>query len=74
MAIDRRVGTKVDKTLRREEAIGTRVDPYPYIGIVKNNLDPTRSGRVQVYIPDFGGDSEDKKNWRTVGYASPFMG
>jgi len=74
MAIESRVGTKVIKNLRREEAAGTRVDPYPYIGIVKNNLDPTRSGRVQVWIPDLGGPQDDPGNWRTVSYASPFMG
>lgn len=74
MAIDSRLGNKVVKNARREEASGTRVDPYPYIGIVKNNLDPTRSGRLQVYIPDLGGPEDDPKNWRTVGYASPFMG
>jgi hypothetical protein len=74
MAIDQRVGTKVIKNLRREEATATRVDPHPYIGVVKNNLDPTRSGRLQVYIPDLGGNPEDQKNWRTVSYASPFMG
>jgi len=74
MAIDRRIGTKVDKIFRREEATATRVDPYPYIGVVKNNYDPTRSGRIQVWIPDFGGDQEDDHNWRTVSYASPFMG
>lgn len=74
MAIDNRIGNKVIKNARREDATGTRVDPYPYIGIVKNNLDPTRSGRLQVYIPDLGGPEDDSKNWRTVGYASPFMG
>jgi len=74
MAIDHRSGTKVIKNLRREEANATRVDPHPYIGIVKNNLDPTRSGRLQVWIPDLGGDEDDSLNWRTVGYASPFMG
>ena len=74
MAIDQRAGTKVIKNLRREEAGAARVDPYPYIGIVKNNLDPTRSGRLQVYIPDLGGDEKDQLNWRTVSYASPFMG
>jgi len=74
MAIDSRIGNKVIKNARREEASGTRVDPYPYIGIVKNNLDPTRSGRLQVYIPDLGGPEDDPKNWRTVSYASPFMG
>jgi len=74
MALDHRVGNKVVKNARREEASGTRVDPYPYIGIVKNNLDPTRSGRLQVYIPDLGGPPDDPKNWRTVSYSSPFMG
>ena len=74
MAIDQRAGTKVIKSLRREEAGGARVDPYPYIGIVKNNLDPTRSGRLQIYIPDLGGDEKDQLSWRTVSYSSPFMG
>jgi len=74
MAIDHRIASKVAKNLRREEASGTRVDPYPYIGVVKNNLDPTRSGRLQVYIPDLGGPADDPNNWRTVSYASPFMG
>jgi hypothetical protein len=74
MAIDQRAGTKVIKSLRREEAGASRVDPYPYIGIVKNNLDPTRSGRLQIYIPDLGGDEADQTSWRTVSYSSPFMG
>ncbi len=74
MAIDYRQGNKVVKSQRREDAPGTRVDPYPYIGIVKNNLDPTRCGRLQVWIPDLGGNQDDSKNWRTVSYASPFMG
>jgi hypothetical protein len=74
MAIDHRIGSKVIKAARREQATGTRVDPYPYVGIVKNNLDPTRSGRLQVFIPDLGGPPDDPNNWRTVGYASPFMG
>lgn len=74
MAIDRRIGSKVSKTYRREEASGIRVDPFPYVGIVKNNLDPTRCGRLQVWIPELGGDQDDPQNWRTVSYASPFMG
>lgn len=74
MAIDRRQGSKVIKSLRRDETPGLQVDPFPYIGIVKNNLDSIKSGRLQVYIPDLGGNEEDPKNWRTVRYASPFMG
>ena len=74
MAIDRRVGTKVEKSFKKEESAGIRVDPYPYVGIVKNNLDPTRTGRLQVWIPDLGGDPTQPQNWRTVSYASPYMG
>lgn len=47
----------------------------PYVGIVKNNVDSTRSGRLQVYIEQFGGNNpENKTLWRTVSYISPFYG
>ena len=52
MALDHRIGNKVIKNARREEAPATRVDPYPYIGIVKNNLDPTRSGRLHQILDE----------------------
>lgn len=55
-------------------APATNLTPYPYIGVVKNNLDPTRCGRVQVFIPELGGNPEDQSSWCTVSYASPFMG
>lgn len=74
MAIDNRIGTKVIKNLRMGDAPGINVSPYPYIGVVKNNLDPTRCGRVQVFIPEFGGNPDESTSWRTVSYASPFMG
>ena len=52
-----------------------RLDPGPYVGKIKNNLDPTRSGRIQVYIPNLAaGDEDNPSNWRTVTYASPFFG
>lgn len=74
MAEDIQQGSKVTKSVQKEGAPGTRVDPYPYMGIVKNNVDPTRAGRVQVWISDFGGNADEPSNWRTVSYASPFMG
>jgi len=47
----------------------------PFIGVVKNNVDPTRQGRLQVYIEQFAGpDPEDKTLWRTVNYAPSFYG
>jgi len=74
MAIDSRIGTKINKSLRTDLAPATNISPFPYIGIVKNNLDPTRCGRVQVFIPELGGNPDDPSNWRTISYASPFMG
>jgi len=54
---------------------GTPAEFGPYIGVVKNNIDPTRSGRLQVYIEQFGGDNPaDKSLWRTVSYIPPFYG
>lgn len=47
----------------------------PFIGVVKNNVDPTRQGRLQVYIEQFGGDAaDDPSQWRTVSYCPPFYG
>ena len=33
---------------------GMPAEMGPYIGIVVNNVDTTRSGRLQVYIEQFG--------------------
>lgn len=74
MAIDYRIGSKIAKSFDTANAPATNISPFPYVGIVKNNLDPTRCGRVQVFIPEFGGNPDDQANWRTVSYASPFMG
>lgn len=52
-----------------------RLDPGPYVGKIKNTLDATRSGRIQVYIPNLAsGDEDNPSSWRTVSYASPFFG
>ena len=54
---------------------GTIADTGPFIGTITNNIDPTFSGRVQVYIEAFGyGDPDDKSLWRTVRYLPPFFG
>ena len=60
---------------------GTPAEMGPYIGIVVNNVDNTRSGRLQVYIEEFGSvDKDGLPNltdttlWRTVSYCPPFYG
>lgn len=74
MAIDKRLSRKMPKHFSKDESY-QRLDPGPFIGKIKNNLDSTRSGRLQVYIPDLAsGDESNEDNWRTVQYASPFLG
>jgi hypothetical protein len=58
----------------RETTKGIKVDSGPYIGIIKNNVDPSRQGRLEVWIPELGGKEESDANWYTVSYASPFFG
>jgi hypothetical protein len=69
-----RIGSRVAPYIRQDNT-GLFQTPGPFIGIVKNNLDPTCAGRLQVYIPHYGGsDENDPGNWITVSYASPFRG
>lgn len=74
MATNNRTGSKTVAWADRSSAKGSSLDTATFIGIVKNNLDPTRSGRLQVWIPDLGGSEDDSTTWRTVSYASPFFG
>lgn len=53
----------------------------PFIGIVVNNVDAVRSGRLQVVIAEFADRDKngavvlsDKSLWRTVRYCPPFYG
>ena len=47
----------------------------PFLGIVMNNSDPTRAGRLQVYIETFSGiDKMDSTKWITVSYLPGFYG
>lgn len=65
---------KIPKWANRDSVAGVKYDTATFVGIVKNNLDPSRAGRLQVYIPDLGGNEEEPGNWKTVNYASPFYG
>lgn len=54
---------------------GMPTEMGPYTGEVMNNVDPTRSGRLQVYIQQFAGpNKQDKSMWRSVSYCPPFGG
>jgi hypothetical protein len=59
----------------RQDRGGVPTEYGPYFGIVMNNVDPTRSGRLQVYIEAFAdGDRNDDSKWTTVSYMPPFYG
>ena len=49
--------------------------PGPYIGVVKNNIDPLRMGRLQVNIPSISKTLDPVSgNLVTCEYLSPFYG
>jgi hypothetical protein len=75
MAIDDRIGTKPAEFARNDINNGTKLDSGPFIGKIKNNIDPAKLGRLQVYIPELAsGDEEEPQNWRIVTYSSPYFG
>ena len=54
---------------------GASLIPHPVIGIVKNNVDPMHSGKIQVYINRLNSSEDDNPAyWTTVSYMSPFFG
>ena len=53
---------------------GVKMDPGPFVGVIKNNVDPSRQGRLSVWIPEIGGAENDPTKWYVVRYASPFFG
>jgi D-alanyl-D-alanine carboxypeptidase len=75
MPIDKIAGTKIPKWAKRDGDSGIKFDTATYMGVVKDNRDPRRLGRLRVWIPEFGlGDQGVESSWQTVNYASPFFG
>jgi hypothetical protein len=74
------MGQNIPRTKGRPQSYkfdrgGAPTEFGPYIGIVKQNTDDTRSGTLRVYIEQFGGiDPDNDDLWRTVHYISPFYG
>jgi len=53
----------------------TEINPGPYIGIVKDNVDPTRMGGLKVMIPSLSGTDEGPSDMLyDVKYLTPFYG
>ena len=54
---------------------GAQTIPSAVIGIVKNNIDPSRSGRIEVFLLRGNSSNEDSPaSWVPVNYMSPFFG
>jgi hypothetical protein len=71
---DTRVGLRLPDWADQNRTPGMKFTPGTYAGIVKQNVDPLRMGRLRVWIPDYGGDEDVEDNWKWVTYASPFYG
>jgi hypothetical protein len=57
------------------DAGGAPSETGPFVGIVKNNTDTTRTGKLMVYNEFLSGpDENDSKSWTPVSYVSPFYG
>jgi len=74
MASDKQSTNRIPDWSGGNKSTGVKLDPGPFIGIIKNNADPSRQGRLAVWIPDIGGDEDDSTKWYVVRYASPFFG
>ena len=63
-----------DQDFKSQEVRGVREDKGVVIGVVKVNSHPTRSGTIMVFVPTFSDQAreEDKSQWRSVKYATPF--
>jgi hypothetical protein len=48
---------------------------YPVIGVVKDNIDPTRSGKIRVQLEGAtNSQSDNGDGWKTVQYLSTYFG
>jgi hypothetical protein len=67
--------TKGTTSNYKDDRGGAATIPSAVLGIVKDNVDPTRSGRIRVYLKrQESGNESDSRSWTTVSYLSPFFG
>jgi hypothetical protein len=62
--------------LTKNNSGGADTKDYPIIGIVKDNIDPTRAGRIRVALQDGKGavSPDEGGGWVTVQHLSSFFG
>jgi len=60
---------------KKDNRGGANPIPSAVMGIVKNNIDPTRSGRIEVFLlRGNSADQDSPSSWVPVNYMSPFFG
>ena len=74
MAVDiTRQGTKGgDPDYNTTNLRGVPSETGIVLGVVKANVHGSHMGVIQVYIPSYSTNPEDKTQWRTVKYCTPF--
>ena len=74
MAIDiTRQGTKGgDPQYDTSQLRGVREERGIVTGIVKANVHGAHMGVIKIFVPTFSTNPEDKSQWRTVRYCTPF--
>lgn len=56
-------------------ATQSRMDPsFIQVGVVKDNRDPHKMGRLKVWVQGSASAEDNKNGWITCSYASPFAG
>lgn len=75
MPYDFSFGRGPTKSSRHNAGNANTID-VPVIGIVKDNIDPTRAGRLKVFLTTNATplDPDNSDNWTTVNYLSGFFG
>jgi hypothetical protein len=74
MPVDKARTSKPASFSQPNSGLAQNLNAGPYVGIVKNNVDPQRMGRLQVWVPFLTPDENNQSTWFTVSYASPFYG
>jgi len=74
------MATNIEKSVGRSkryklDAGGAPTETGPFVGIVKNNTDTTRTGKLLVYNEFLSGpDENEPSGWTPVSYVTPFYG
>ena len=73
LGVPSRSRTKSPTTYQHQNRTSTQFNGV-YVGIVKDTQDIQHMGRLHVFLPDWGGDEDNKDLWKVASYCAPFGG